>query len=119
MSQTDSCKVHLPGGRTVDICTRSGADAFLQVQSADFKFFSSNVGDATKIREKSRRKKNGKLSAGVHGLGIHSGTLDVDNEEYVTERTPFVQEYKSTDGLKRPSTSHSGAHDFPSGKIAL
>jgi len=54
----DSCKVLLPDGRNIDICTPAGADIFLATKEGEFEFFSSNIGTASNIRTKK------KLSAG-------------------------------------------------------
>lgn len=54
--QKDSCKVHLPDGRCIDICTPTGANAFLQsgTNSQTFEQFSGNVATMSKIRSKRR-----------------------------------------------------------------
>eukprot|EP00978_Attheya_sp_CCMP212_P016325 scaffold42639_cov37-Attheya_sp.AAC.8 len=50
----DSCKVLLPDGRNIDICTPAGADIFLATKEGDFKFLSSNIDAASKIRTKKK-----------------------------------------------------------------
>jgi hypothetical protein len=58
----DSCKVLLSDGRNVDVCTREGADIFLQTNPGENNFFTSNIGDASRIRQKIRTS-GGVLSA--------------------------------------------------------
>lgn len=56
----NSIKVHMPNGRTVDICTTPGADAFLKAKTSkdDADYLKSNIENAKKIR--SKRKLGGK-----------------------------------------------------------
>ena len=66
--QVDSCKMILPDGRNVELCSQEGADAFLETPGAVKRLFTSNnggLGDANRIRKKSRNKtgKN-RLNAG-------------------------------------------------------
>lgn len=55
MNSSDSCKVLLPDGRKVDLCTPTGADEFLRCPcGGDFKYFSTNINDASQIRRKKK-----------------------------------------------------------------
>jgi hypothetical protein len=55
-SSEDSCKVILPDGRNIDICTPTGADEFIRFQGGggDFMYFSTNIDDASQIRKKKK-----------------------------------------------------------------
>jgi len=55
--QNDSCKILLPDGRNVDLCTPQGANNFLKTPNPG-KYISNVIEDANKIRTKSRKKKN-------------------------------------------------------------
>lgn len=64
--EEDSCKMLLPDGRKVELCSQSGSDTFLQFVSP-FNWFNKNYGLASSIRKISRERVGGRLTPDEKG----------------------------------------------------
>jgi len=80
----DSCKILLPGGRNVDLCTNTGADEFLQTTQCSNIVFTTNIRDANKIRKKSRKRSGKKLNAGEKSRLTNIGFMVSSLAEFST-----------------------------------